>query len=276
MPSLISDEERATVLQNWDTLSAERRQKMERLGVKPEVEQTSPLAPLKEPVVDLRKSSPWYQEAFKRFKLPGSWEEFGKTMGTVAEGNWEGYTPEQGNKDLRRALEVVPPVLAAGLTGIPPGPASIPVAVQMAKGPLWNLWQNLSPWLYRAGLTGGVAGAGAAAANIVDPEHYTDPVKHALWTGGGQAVGEIGGSVADKGIAKTGQIASRFLGDTPQGTTMRTTIESRGGEAPVGITTKSGPLASMSELLEHMPGGAQLRHIKDKAQQLIDDALQTY
>lgn len=257
MPRTYTDEEKSTIWEGYETLSPEDRAKTDKLIGPPPSSQVA--QPLPSTFTDPRDTSPWYQKALE------NWSRATESIALPKD-----YGRPEAKKDLRTLLEVVPPIVTTAVTGIPAGPAQIPVAVQMAKGPLWNLVQNIAPWLYRTTLTGATAGTGAAAANAIDPEHYVNPTTHALWTAGGQAAGEVGAHGLHKGVGAT------IGGETAQGATLRETMESRGAQAPIAMTTTSPFLRSTATLLEHVPGGGVLRNIRDKGQQLIDDALQMY
>src|SRR5882672_3779093 len=282
MPRTYTDEEKADIWRDYETYSPGDRAKTDKLiGPPPSVQTTPQTTPKATPQTlqgprltgatldDPRDTSPWYQRLLKQ--IPGALKRgMGSYAGTNIPEQVPGESDEQMRDRVRRGaraqLEVGVPTAIS--LAIPGGSAAIPVATQLGRSRLWNFVQQVGPTVYKAIVTGLSADVAARAANFLDSEHYNDPELHGILT----ATGELSGV----GAGGTVNAMRRAVAETPQGTTVRQTLESVGGQAPVSVTTKSPFLRSTSELLEHLPGGGRFRQIKEKARQLIDNELQQY
>src|SRR5207244_1793729 len=181
------------------------------------------------------------------------------------------YAPSK--ETMRTALEVIPPFLVP-LSG---APMAIPVKTMLGKSRLWNFVQQVGPTVYKSLLVGRTSDMGMRIANLLDAEHYNEPELHGLFMGGGELLGLGAGAMAEKGVGAVG----KAFKESPQGQTIRETLEKytpAGETTPLnpGMTTASPAFRATTGIMEHMPGGSRLRHVREQGQQLIDDVLELF
>jgi hypothetical protein len=161
----------------------------------------------------------------------------------------------------RLALEHSPDVFSM----LAPGPGAMMALFRRAP---W-LIAKLAPEALRALKYYGAQQVATRAANVVDPEHYTNPNTSAAWTAGGEAGGRLLAAVPQWGLQKVKDAWT----PTPYQADIIKTVEDLHGPTTLGMGSEKAWPQWTDVGLTHSALGGRVRNVYEQAKTLVDEAL---